>query len=68
MALPAGACPFRTRVDPANDGSEEVSDAADRISAEVLTRIGLQDLLTIRPAPVTAHCQSRSCRGSQAPP
>jgi NAD(P)-dependent dehydrogenase (short-subunit alcohol dehydrogenase family) len=54
VALPAGTRPFRTHLDPANDGSEEVSDVADRIRAEFLTRIGLEDLLTISPAPVTA--------------
>jgi len=32
-------------VDPADDGSEVVSAVADRIRAEFLTRIGLEDLL-----------------------
>lgn len=40
-----GARPFRVHVDPADDGSEEVSEVADRIRAEFLTRIGLEDLL-----------------------
>ncbi|WP_369247316.1 SDR family NAD(P)-dependent oxidoreductase [Streptomyces sp. R41] len=42
---PHGKRPFRVHVDPANDGSEEVSRVADRIRAEFLTRIGLEDLL-----------------------
>lgn len=42
---PYGRRPFRVHVDPANDGSEEVSRVADRIRAEFLTRIGLGDLL-----------------------
>ncbi|MET4922277.1 SDR family NAD(P)-dependent oxidoreductase [Streptomyces sp. PSRA5] len=42
---PYGRRPFRVHVDPANDGSEEVSRVADRIRAEFLTRIGLDDLL-----------------------
>ena len=45
VALPDGTRPFRSHVDPADDGSEEVSVVADRIRAEFLTRIGLQDLL-----------------------
>jgi NAD(P)-dependent dehydrogenase (short-subunit alcohol dehydrogenase family) len=43
---PHGTRPFRVHIDPANDGSQEVSDVADRIRAEFLTRIGLDDLLT----------------------
>ncbi|MFJ6988146.1 MULTISPECIES: SDR family oxidoreductase [unclassified Streptomyces] len=43
--LPAGRRPFRTHVDPSNDGSEEVSVVADRIRAEFYQRLGLQDLL-----------------------
>ena len=47
---PHGSRPFRVHVDPADDGSKEVSDVADRIRTEFLTRIGLDDLL----APHTA--------------
>jgi NAD(P)-dependent dehydrogenase (short-subunit alcohol dehydrogenase family) len=43
---PHGSRPFRVHVDPADDGSEEVSDVADRIRAGFLSRIGLEDLLT----------------------
>lgn len=51
VAAPDGKRPFRVHVDPADDGSEEVSRVADRIRAEFLTRIGLADLLTPSPAP-----------------
>lgn len=46
--LPRGQRPFRVHIDPANDGSEEVSDAADRIRRDFLARIGLEDLLTVQ--------------------
>jgi 3-oxoacyl-[acyl-carrier protein] reductase len=49
VALPAGQRPYRVHIDPANDGSEEVSDVADRIRREFLTRVDLADLLTPRP-------------------
>jgi hypothetical protein len=42
---PAGQRPFRTHIDPANDGAEEVAAVADRIRVEFLTRIGLEDVL-----------------------
>lgn len=45
VALPEGQRPYRVHIDPANDGSETVSDLADRIRAEFLTRIELGDLL-----------------------
>jgi NAD(P)-dependent dehydrogenase (short-subunit alcohol dehydrogenase family) len=45
VALPDGTRPFRSHIDPADDGSEVVSVVADRIRAEFLTRIGLGDLL-----------------------
>jgi NAD(P)-dependent dehydrogenase (short-subunit alcohol dehydrogenase family) len=43
--LPAGARPFRSHVDPGRDGSEVVSVVADRIRAEFLRRIGLDEML-----------------------
>jgi NAD(P)-dependent dehydrogenase (short-subunit alcohol dehydrogenase family) len=46
VALPAGQRPYRVHIDPANDGSEEVSELADRIRREFLTRVGLDDLVT----------------------
>ncbi|GGY10854.1 SDR family oxidoreductase [Streptomyces minutiscleroticus] len=51
VALPDGRRPYRVTVDPADDGSEEVSDVADRIRREFLTRVGLADLLTVGPGP-----------------
>ncbi|MFH8698570.1 SDR family oxidoreductase [Streptomyces chartreusis] len=50
VALPAGQRPYRVTIDPIDDGSEEVSDVADRIRREFLTRVGLADLLTVRQA------------------
>ena len=50
VALPDGERPFRTFIDPANDGAEEVSVVADRIRAKFLARIGPQDTLTPRVA------------------
>lgn len=47
VALPAGERPFRVHVDPADDGSEEVSSVADRVRGEFLGRVGLTDLLTV---------------------
>lgn len=47
VALPAGERPFRVHVDPADDGSKEVSDVADRIRREFLARVGLADLLAV---------------------
>lgn len=47
VALPVGKRPFRVHVDPANDGSEEVSTVADRIRSEFLTRVDLSDLLAV---------------------
>lgn len=49
VAVPAGQRPYRVHIDPANDGSEEVSDVADRIRREFLTRVDLADLLTVTP-------------------
>ncbi|WP_128378998.1 SDR family oxidoreductase [Streptomyces cavernae] len=48
IALPAGQRPYRVHIDPADDGSEEVSEVADRIRREFLTRIDLADLLTVQ--------------------
>jgi NAD(P)-dependent dehydrogenase (short-subunit alcohol dehydrogenase family) len=47
VALPAGDRPFRVHIDPADDGSEEVSAVADRVRAEFLDRVGLADLLSV---------------------
>lgn len=45
---PKGERPFRTTIDPANDGSERVSDLADAVRADFYERIGMPDLLTPR--------------------
>jgi NAD(P)-dependent dehydrogenase (short-subunit alcohol dehydrogenase family) len=47
VALPAGTRPYRIHVDPADDGSAEVSEVADRIRRQFLTRVGLADLLEV---------------------
>lgn len=46
IALPHGRRPYRVHIDPANDGSERVSDVADEVRAEFLRRVELEDLLT----------------------
>jgi NAD(P)-dependent dehydrogenase (short-subunit alcohol dehydrogenase family) len=48
VGTPKGSRPFRVTVDPAGDGSEEVSYVADRVRSEFYRRIGLADLLTPR--------------------
>lgn len=47
VALPAGQRPYRVHIDPANDGSEEVSNVADRVRREFHARIQLLDLLAV---------------------
>lgn len=47
ISLPKGERPFRSHVDPADDGSKKVSDLADQNRAEFMERIGLKDLLNI---------------------
>ncbi|NGN93449.1 SDR family oxidoreductase [Nocardioides sp. KC13] len=47
VSLPAGERPFRVHIDPADDGSEEVSEVADRVRREFLGRVGLADLLAV---------------------
>ncbi len=46
VGMPFGQRPFRVYVDPAQDGGEVVGVVGDRIRAEFLRRIGLEDLLT----------------------
>lgn len=46
--MPAGRRPFRRHVDPSQDGAEVVNAMADRVRAEMLRRIGLEDLLHTR--------------------
>jgi hypothetical protein len=42
---PEGTRPFRTHIDRANDGAEEVAAVADRIRVEFLQRVRLDDVL-----------------------
>jgi NAD(P)-dependent dehydrogenase (short-subunit alcohol dehydrogenase family) len=46
--LPHGTRPFRSHIDPSQDGAEIVNGMADRVRAELLRRIGLEDLLKAR--------------------
>jgi NAD(P)-dependent dehydrogenase (short-subunit alcohol dehydrogenase family) len=46
VALPAGERPYRVHIDPADDGSERVSDIADEVRREFLHRVELDDLLS----------------------
>jgi NAD(P)-dependent dehydrogenase (short-subunit alcohol dehydrogenase family) len=43
---PFGKRPFRVHIDPAQDGAEVVNMVCDRVRAELLRRIGLEDVLT----------------------
>jgi NAD(P)-dependent dehydrogenase (short-subunit alcohol dehydrogenase family) len=50
VGLPFGKRPFRTHIDPSQDGAEVVNGVADRVRAEMFRRIGLEDLLSPRVA------------------
>jgi NAD(P)-dependent dehydrogenase (short-subunit alcohol dehydrogenase family) len=55
---PVGKRPFRVHVDPTNDGAEVVNAVSDRVRAELLRRIGLEDLLSprsLRSAPLKGN-------------
>ena len=45
---PFGKRPFRIHIDPSEDGAEIVNGVADRVRAELLRRIGLEDILKPR--------------------
>jgi len=45
---PFGKRPFRVHIDPSQDGAEIVNGVADRVRAELLRRIGLEDILRPR--------------------
>ncbi|HLZ67802.1 MAG TPA: SDR family NAD(P)-dependent oxidoreductase [Aliidongia sp.] len=45
---PFGKRPFRVHIDPSEDGAEIVNGVADRVRAELLRRIGLEDVLRPR--------------------
>jgi NAD(P)-dependent dehydrogenase (short-subunit alcohol dehydrogenase family) len=46
--MPFGKRPFRVHIDPSEDGAEIVNGVADRVRAELLRRIGLEDILKPR--------------------
>ncbi|AGH51034.1 short-chain dehydrogenase/reductase SDR [Sphingomonas sp. MM-1] len=48
VGVPHGKRPFRVHIDPSEDGAEVVNAMADRVRAELLRRIGLEDLLRPR--------------------
>lgn len=48
VGMPFGKRPFRVHIDPSQDGAEIVNGVADRVRAELLRRIGLEDILTPR--------------------
>jgi NAD(P)-dependent dehydrogenase (short-subunit alcohol dehydrogenase family) len=48
VGMPFGKRPFRTHIDPSQDGCEIVNGVADRVRAEMFRRIGLEDLLKPR--------------------
>jgi hypothetical protein len=51
VGMPFGKRPFRTHIDPSQDGCEIVNGVADRVRAEMFRRIGLEDLLKPRLVP-----------------
>ncbi|MFC5067229.1 SDR family oxidoreductase [Flaviflagellibacter deserti] len=48
VGMPFGKRPFRVHIDPSQDGAEIVNGVADRVRAELIRRIGLEDLLSPR--------------------
>jgi NAD(P)-dependent dehydrogenase (short-subunit alcohol dehydrogenase family) len=48
VGMPFGRRPFRVHIDPSQDGAEIVNGVADRMRAELLRRIGLDDVLKPR--------------------
>jgi NAD(P)-dependent dehydrogenase (short-subunit alcohol dehydrogenase family) len=52
--MPFGQRPFRTHIDPSQDGCEIVNGVADRVRAEMFRRIGLEDLLQPQVKPGSA--------------
>jgi hypothetical protein len=42
---PFGERPFRTHIDPTQDGAEVVNAVSDRVRAELMGRIGRSDVL-----------------------
>jgi NAD(P)-dependent dehydrogenase (short-subunit alcohol dehydrogenase family) len=52
---PFGERPFRTHIDPTQDGAEVVNAVSDRVRAEMLRRIGLEDVLKPRLLSSVSH-------------
>jgi hypothetical protein len=48
VAKPFGKRPFRVHIDPTQDGADVGFAVLDRVRAEMLYRVGLGDLLTVR--------------------
>jgi NAD(P)-dependent dehydrogenase (short-subunit alcohol dehydrogenase family) len=46
VGMPFGKQPFRTHIDPSQDGAEIANGVADRVRAELFRRIGIGDLLS----------------------
>lgn len=55
VEMPLGRRPFRCHIDPSADGAEIVNGMADRVRAEMLRRIGLEDLLHTRVTSATSQ-------------
>jgi hypothetical protein len=54
--MPFGKRPFRVHVDPTQDGADVAFAVMDRVRAELLRRVGLDDLL--RPQDLDAEFRS----------
>jgi NAD(P)-dependent dehydrogenase (short-subunit alcohol dehydrogenase family) len=48
VGMPFGTRPLRVHIDPSQDGAEIVNGVADRVRAELLRRVGLEDVLKPR--------------------
>jgi NAD(P)-dependent dehydrogenase (short-subunit alcohol dehydrogenase family) len=48
VGMKHGKRPFRVHIDPSQDGAEIVNGVKDRVRAELLRRIGLEDILKAR--------------------
>jgi hypothetical protein len=53
--MPFGKRPFRVHVDPTQDGADVAFAVMDRVRAELLRRVGLDDLLTPRDLEAKSH-------------
>jgi hypothetical protein len=48
VGIPFGRRPFRVPIDPSQDGAEIVNGVADRVRAELLRRMGFDNVLKPR--------------------